>query len=45
MHQGGLLFKEDKSSEGLLSGTKVVFFFGLIFMKLGLTEKLGTLDM
>ena len=27
MHQGGILFKEDKSSEGLLSGTKVVFFW------------------
>ena len=27
MCYGGLLFKEEKSSKGLLSGTKVVFFW------------------
>ena len=27
MRYGGLLFKEEKSSKGLLLGTKVVFFW------------------
>ena len=27
MRYGGLLFKEEKSSKGLLSGTKMVFFW------------------
>ena len=42
MCSGGLLFKEEKSSKGILSSKKWSSF-GLIFMKLGIPEKLGTL--
>ena len=44
MYYGGLLFKEKKSSKGCLSGTKWSYF-GLIFMKLGLPDKLWTLQL
>ena len=40
MHQGGLLFKEEKSSKGLLSGTKVVFFWS-DFYKTWSSRKIG----
>ena len=42
MCSGGLFFKEEKSSKGILSSKKWSSF-GLIFMKLGIPEKLGTL--
>ena len=40
MCYGGLLFKEEKSSKGLLSGTKVVFFWS-DFYKTWSSRKIG----
>ena len=42
MCYGGLLFKEEESSNGLLSGTKVVFFWSDCY-KTWSSRKIGTL--